>query len=312
MEGVTSYIFRNAQHEFFHHIDKYFTPFIAANQNGKLKSKEKSDILPENNQGLVIVPQILTNHSADFLLTTKKLQQYGYQEINLNLGCPAGTVVAKGKGSGFLAEKEQLDRFLDEIFHGTDAKISIKTRLGKDSPDEFYELIQIYNQYPLEELIIHPRIQKDFYKNTPNLEVFREALTLSKHPICYNGDIFTKSDYEKFQISFPSVHCVMFGRGLIANPGLTKSLSEDWAIDKETLHRFHDRILEDYQAILSGDVNVLYKMKELWFYMMPMFKDCDKHAKKIRKCSRLSEYNEIVTSLFQEKVLAVNPGFIPK
>lgn len=309
MEGVTSYIFRNAQHDFFHDIDKYFTPFIAANQTGKLKSKEKKDILPENNQGLPIVPQILTNQADDFIKTAKDLQAYGYQEINLNLGCPAGTVVAKCKGSGFLAERDRLDRFLNDIFEGTDSKISIKTRIGKDSAEEFYELLPIYNQYPLEELIIHPRIQKDFYKNTPNLEIFRYALKESKNKVCYNGDIFNTLDYQRFHEQFPEVDMIMFGRGLIGNPGLVRSIQEDWSMDKLTLKSFHDRILMDYEQILSGDTNVLYKMKELWFYMMPMFTESEKYAKKIRKCSRLKEYHEIVTQLFEEKEIAKDAGF---
>lgn len=312
MEGVTGYIFRNAQHDFFPDIDKYFTPFIAANQTGKLKSKEKKDILPENNQGLNIVPQILTNNAEDFIRTAKDLKSYGYEEINLNLGCPAGTVVAKCKGSGFLADPERLDQFLDAVFMGTDAKISIKTRLGKDSPDEFYQLIELYNKYPLHELIIHPRIQKDYYKNTPNLKVFGDALKLSKHKLCYNGDIFTVMDYQNFHKQFPSVDTIMIGRGLIANPGLVRSIQEDWFMDTATLRAFHDRILKDYQAILSGDTNVLYKMKELWFYMMPMFDDSEKYAKKIRKCTHLSEYNAIVSNLFAEKELTKDSGFLPK
>ena len=314
MEGVTGYIFRNAHQEFFHNIDKYFTPFIAANQTGKLKSKEKKDILPENNQGLRIVPQILTNKAEDFIRTAQDLKDYGYHEINLNLGCPAGTVVAKCKGSGFLAERERLNQFLDEIYTKTDTdmRISIKTRIGKEDPEEFYELIQIYNQYPLEELIIHPRIQKDFYKNTPNLSIFRDALQLSKNPICYNGDIFTAEDFTKFHNEFPSVDTIMLGRGLIANPGLIRSIQEYWSMDKVTLKKFHDRILSDYQELLSGDTNVLYKMKELWFYMIPMFEDSEKYAKKIRKCDRLSEYQGIISHLFAEKELPKNAGFIPR
>lgn len=313
MEGVTGYIFRNAHKDYFHNIDKYFTPFIAANQTGKLKSKEKRDILPENNQGIYIVPQILTNNSQDFVRTAKDLKNYGYTEINLNLGCPAGTVVSKCKGSGFLAHKERLNQFLEEIYTNTDddIKISIKTRLGKDDPSEFYDLMNLYNQYPIHELIIHPRIQKDFYKNTPNMQVFKDALKLSKNPVCYNGDLFTADDFMIFHTECPDVDRVMMGRGLIGNPGLIKSIKEDWSMDRKILKQFHDRILKDYQEILSGDVNVLYKMKELWYYMIPMFKDSENYAKKIRKCKHLSEYNDIVTELFSAKEIPANAGFMP-
>ncbi len=177
MEGITGYIYRNSYEKFFNNIDKYFTPFIVPNKSTSLKTKELRDILPENNKGMNIVPQLLTNDSEAFIITARKLQQLGYNEINLNLGCPAGTVVSKNRGSGFLAKREELDIFLDEIFKIDDMKISIKTRIGKDSPEEFYELIKIYNKYPMEELIIHPRTQKDFYGNKPDLDVFKDALS---------------------------------------------------------------------------------------------------------------------------------------
>ena len=196
MEGITGYIYRNAYEKFFHNIDKYFTPFIVPNQSRSLKTKELRDILPENNQGMNIVPQILTNDSEGFIVTAKKLKQLGYNEVNLNLGCPAGTVVSKNRGSGFLALRDELDRFLEEIYKIEDMKISIKTRIGKDTPEEFYKLIEIYNKYPLEELIIHPRTREDFYGNTPNLEVFKDAnYTIKNYSkndiIALEGDICT-------------------------------------------------------------------------------------------------------------------------
>lgn len=197
MEGITGHIYRNAYAKYFDNIDKYFTPFIVPNQSTSLKTKELRDMLPENNEGLYIVPQILTNDAEGFITTAKKLQQLGYDEINLNLGCPAGTVVSKNRGSGFLSQRDELDSFLDEIFKINDMKISVKTRIGKDSPDEFYELIKIYNKYPMEELIIHPRTRQDFYGNTPNLDVFKDAISLSENTLCYNGDIFTVEDYKK-------------------------------------------------------------------------------------------------------------------
>ena len=301
MEGVTGYIFRNAYHTFFGNIDKYFSPFIAANQSESFKTRELKDILPEHNQGLMLVPQLLTNNAADFIHTAKKIKKMGYQEINLNLGCPSGTVVAKNRGAGFLAKREELDAFLDTIFSDAVTRISIKTRIGKDHPDEFYELIKIFNKYPIEELIIHPRIQKDFYKNVPNLQVFKDATQLSDIPVCYNGDICTKMDYQKLTNDFPGINAVMLGRGLLANPGLINAINGNDKLDKKIIRAFHDEIYEEYKAILFGDKNVLFKMKELWFYMIPMFSNNAKYAKKIKKAERLKDYDQIIASLFMEQ-----------
>lgn len=308
LEGITGYIYRNAHATFFDNVDKYFTPFIAANQHGKLSSRELNDILPEHNKGLVVVPQILTNNAEDFIRTTQTLKEYGYDEVNLNLGCPSGTVVAKNKGSGFLTQKEALDAFLEEVFSKCQTKISIKTRIGKDHPEEFEALLQIFNKYPMEELIIHPRVQKDYYRNTPNLKVFKDSLETSTNSLCYNGDIFTADDYHSFLTEFPTTDRIMLGRGLIANPGLIGNINEDKVLDKAVLKAFHDTLLMGYEDILSGDRNVLFKMKELWFYMSHMFSDVDKYAKKIRKSQRISDYQQAVALLFEEQEIVIGAG----
>ncbi|OAA90072.1 tRNA dihydrouridine synthase [Clostridium ljungdahlii] len=306
MEGLTGYIYRNAHNAFFNKIDKYFSPFIVANQSDKFKTKELNDILPENNQGIVLIPQLLTNNAKDFIHTSKKIKQMGYTEVNLNLGCPSGTVVSKNRGSGFLSKTKELDAFLEEIFSEAATKISVKTRIGKDQPEEFYNLIEIFNKYPIEELIIHPRIQKDFYKNKPNLKIFKDALALSKNPVCYNGDIFTVKDYKNFSTDFNSVEILMIGRGLLANPGLINDIKNNTKLDKKLLKDFHDKIYEDYKKVLFGDRNVLFRMKELWSYMIQMFSNNAKYAKKIKKSERLYDYDAAVLSLFREQTILEN------
>ncbi|MEY8354781.1 tRNA-dihydrouridine synthase family protein [Lachnospiraceae bacterium 54-53] len=301
MEGITGYVYRNAHRRFFKHTDLYFTPFLVPTQNRKFSSREKNDFLPEHNEGLSVIPQILTNQGEDFIWAAKELRGYGYEEVNLNLGCPSPTVVSKRKGAGFLGEPDRLDRFLEQIFSALDMKISVKTRIGKDSPEEFYRLMEIYNKYPLAELIIHPRIQKDFYGNEPDLEIFQKAVSLSRNPLCYNGDLFSAEDYLKFTALFPSVDRVMLGRGLVANPGLAGELKDGKKMEKHELKAFHDEVLTGYEQTLSGDRNVLFKMKELWAYMIRMFDDGEKYGKRIRKSQHLAEYRAAVDSLFQER-----------
>ena len=308
MEGITGHIYRNSYEKYFHNIDKYFTPFIVPNQSVSLKTKELKDLLPQNNKGLNIDPQILTNDAEGFILTANKLKQLGYEEINLNLGCPAGTVVSKKRGSGFLAYPEELDKFLDEIYKIDNMKISIKTRLGKERADEFYKLIEIYNKYPLEELIIHPRTREDFYGNTPNLEVFKDALKLSKHSICYNGDIFTLNSYNKIINEFPEVNKVMLGRGILANPGLIGEIKNNEFANKEIIKMFHDEIFEKYTILLNEDKNAMYRMKELWGYMSHIFTNNKKYYKKIKKAQKAIDYKNAVNSLFIEQDIIKGAG----
>lgn len=293
MEGITGYIFRNAHHACFGGVDRYYTPFLTPKQGKSFTSREWNDVLPEHNENIFVIPQIMTNQAEGFLKVAGYLKEFGYTEVNLNLGCPSGTVVAKKKGAGFLAFPRELDEFLERIFAKADLKISIKTRIGKEDPDEFGTLLEIFNKYPLEKLIIHPRVQTDSYKNTPNLEAFAQALKNSKNPVCYNGDLFSAEKIAAFIQQFPETDSLMLGRGLLVNPALlTGSVPAT-----SQLCSFLDKLVTDYSEILSGERDVLFKMKELWFYLGMLFPDGEKHLKKIRKSQKLAEYKNIVNAL---------------
>ena len=316
MEGLTGYIYRNAYHKHYGGVNRYFTPFIT---NKKLNHKEINDILPEHNEGMDVVPQILTNRADDFLCIAKELQGYGYQRVNLNLGCPSGTVVSKNRGAGFLAVPDELDKFLAEIFDKCPLEISIKTRIGKITPDEWEDLLCIYEKYPMEELIIHPRVQRDFYRNTVNLDAFAYAEETSRHTLCYNGDICTVEDYERIAMLFPQVERVMIGRGILKNPQLieelraweseqgqtvgTQTITEQVQNKKPRLRAFHDDILAGYAQIMYGDTPTLFKMKELWVYLAESFVEPEKYMKKIRKSEHIRDYEIIVNALFEEREL---------
>ena len=297
LEGITGFIYRNTYEKHFGGISKYFTPFITTNQHFKIQNREKKDILSENNRGIYLVPQILTNNAEQFIDMARKIQDLGYQEINLNLGCPSRTVVTKNKGSGFLAYPEELNQFLDEIFWACkDMEISIKTRIGMENPEEFDRILQIYNKYPLKELIIHPRLQIDYYKNHPNMEVFKESIEKANVPLCYNGDLFTVQDIENFQKEYPQVENVMLGRGILKAPTLLHELQgEERNLQK--WHEFLSELCEEYRKELSGDTNVLYKMKEHWYYLFQSLPDCDKAIKSMRKVKDLNSYRILVKSI---------------
>ena len=318
MEGITGHIYRNALEKYFPGTDKYFTPFIAPDQNKILRTKERRDVLPENNHVPELVPQILTNSAEDFIRTAKVLQELGYEEVNLNLGCPSGTVVSRKRGSGLLAFPDEVERLLDGIFSEIQLKVSVKTRIGKDDAEDAFWLMEIYRKFPLSELIIHPRIQKDFYRGEPNQDLFGELIRASKDqeggmpssghpentfPVCYNGNLLTEKDYLFFAEKFPEVDAVMLGRGVIANPGLIRQIRSGLKTDKKTLRAFHDEVLEEYRFLFGEDKNALFRMKEMWIYMIHLFTNHEKYAKKIRKAQSLAEYRCAADALFFEQEL---------
>lgn len=306
MEGITTHIFRNAYHEFFYPADKYFTPFISAKPGKRFSAKEIREVSPETNSGLTVIPQILANHAEDFLHTARILKEYGHKEINLNLGCPSGTVTAKGKGSGFLKDPEVLDEFLYKVMNGLEKegmKLSVKTRVGTCDEEEWEELMEIFNHYSFVELIVHPRIQKDYYKGALRLNTFSRATETIKSSICYNGDLFTAEAYQTISGRFPSVDTFMYGRGLISNPGLIGEIREGKKQDKAVFRQFHDKIYADYRELLHDERNVLFRMKELWSYLSASFLDAEKSAKKIRKAQHYGDYESAVSDIFMRDLI---------
>lgn len=300
LEGITGYIQRQTFATHFGCVDKYFIPFIQPKQHGHFTSREKKDMAPENNAGLTAVPQLLTNSVHDFLLTIEKLRELGYTEVNLNLGCPSRTVVSKGRGSGQLADTAALDRFLSEIFENAQVDISIKTRIGLVDPSEFETILPIFQKYPLKELIVHPRVQKEMYKGTPHKEIFAAAKAAKEFPVCYNGDIVCKTDYEQLIQQFPELDCIMIGRGLLKNPALAREIQGGSPLTKEEVRHYHDELYARYQKVMFGDRNLLFKMKEFWEFQICSFEDTIKAAKKIRKAQRAYQYEEAVNELFEK------------
>ena len=330
LEGITGFAYRNVHRQFFgDQIDKYFSPFAAPNYTHHFKTREREDIEPANNEGLRLVPQILTNRAEDFLWAAEEMYAMGYREINLNLGCPMPTVVKKGRGSGQLGDLDALDLFLEQICEGMekiagllDAEITaekkaeinaeknaeentgikirftVKTRIGLESASRAAALLEIYNRYPIAELTVHPRTQRDLYGGKPDLETFSLFLEQSVHPVVYNGDIFSLSDYEKICARFPECRAVMIGRGLIANPALARELKGGPPLQMEELRLFHDAVYESLRKTLPGQVPLLGKMKELWFYMGRNFTGADRCLKEIKKAKNEIQYRAAVRTLF--------------
>ena len=302
MEGLTGYIVRNAFHHHFDYIDKYYTPFIPAAK--KMNSKIKRDIDPANNEGITLIPQAMSIVADEVIDLHRQLMPYGYDEININLGCPSGTVVSKKRGSGLLAYPDMLDTFLDELYTKADFPVSIKTRVGFNDDEMWPQLINIYSRYPISELIVHPRVQKDFYKNTPRMDDFAlavEKINPDKTMLCYNGDITDKESFDAFTAAFPDISEIMIGRGLFADPALIaklKGIDIDPAEMRERLKNWHDEILSGYLGIFSGEKDAMFRMKEIWMYMHGLFPDSDKLWKKIKKCQTLSDYKAIVRLAF--------------
>lgn len=309
MEGVTGSLYRRCHQEHFPGVDRYYIPFLEPREGKCFDGRDRHEIDPEENRGVPAVPQMLTNRADRFLEGALRLRDLGYTQVDLNLGCPARTVVTRGKGCGFLEQPEALERFLDEIFAHSPLPVSVKTRLGLEEEEEFAELLALYRKYPMTQLTVHARLLKDQYRGPVRWDCFAQAMENAPWPVCYNGDIFSPTEYRRFTRRFPEADRVMLGRGLIGNPGLVRQIRGGKGVTGPELRAFHDDLFARYRDYLSGDRNVLCWMKELWFYMICLFPDGAKAAKAIRKAQRVSDYQDAVSRLFDTGEPVTEPGY---
>ena len=293
MEGLTDCIYRRIHQAHFPGLDAYYMPFISPTQHRCLTHREARDLPMADTVPFRAVPQIMTKIPEDFIWAAQQVADRGYDEVNLNVGCPSGTVVSKGKGAGMLADPAKLDEFLDRIFESAPLPVSVKTRLGIAEAEEFPRILEVFNQYPIKELTIHPRVRKQFYKGDVDMEMFRYAIENSKNKLCYNGNLRTLSEVRAFQAEFPQIEAVMIGRGLVGNPAMFYP-----GATAQTIRQFHDTLLETYIETFGSARNAIFRLKENWHCMIMLFEDSEKLWKKLRKTTDIEEYRTITAGIF--------------
>ena len=298
MEGITGYIYRNACGRHFGGVKKYFTPFLSPHMRKAMTSREKNDILPEHNQGIYVVPQILANNGDAFCKALEILEDLGYREVNLNLGCPAGTVTAKGKGSGMLRDLAKVDAFLDGVFSHAEGPVSVKTRLGVEKPEEFAAILEIYSRYPISELTIHPRVMRQQYRGQADRAAFAAALPRCTMPVCYNGDVTTAAQLHALEEEFPALSGIMVGRGLIADPALFRRARGGAPATKEELRGYLTDLYHGYTELFGSAGCAISRMKGHWFYLIHCFAGAEKLEKQLKKLREPWEYEVVVNQIF--------------
>lgn len=300
MEGLTDSVYRRLHQKYFPGIDRYYMPFLSPTIHRTLTRKEDRELPMADSVPFTAIPQILTKVPEDFLWAAEKCAERGYEEVNLNIGCPSGTVVSKGKGAGMLSDPDGLDRFLDAVFSSAPLSVSVKTRIGVNSDEEFPRVMEVFNRYPIQELTIHPRARKDFYNAPIRENTFRYAAEHSTNPLCYNGDLCGIADIQAVENRYPQVSSVMIGRGLIGDPGMLSP----GGTTASTLEAFHGELLEEYMALFGSARNAMFRLKENWRYWECRFDGGEKLFKRLRKATDISEYRLITAEIFHTLPLA--------
>ncbi|WP_322155260.1 tRNA-dihydrouridine synthase family protein [Paratractidigestivibacter sp.] len=297
MEGITGHVFRRAHADVFGALDRYYTPFICPPRVGSGFGRRASEeIDPQVNQGLNVIPQLLTRDADEFVWAAGLLAERGFTEVNLNLGCPSGTVVSRGKGAGALADPEALEAFLQEICARSPLPVSVKTRVGVEADTEYERILAVYCRCPLAELIVHPRVRADAYNGKPRQELYGYTLETAPFPVAYNGDVFTCDDFDALLTAYPATRHVMLGRGLLADPSLAQRIGGGAPASREELRRFHDALFAAYETEMGG--NAVMRMKEWWSYAKESFADSAAVWRAVRKARRVDEYRAVVERVF--------------
>lgn len=296
MEGLTDSIYRRLHHQYFPGVDRYYMPFFSPTIHRHLTRREERELPIAADEAFCAVPQLLTKAPEDFLWAAQVCLDRGYGEVNLNLGCPSGTVVSKGKGSGMLRDPDTLDRFLEQIFRCSPLPVSIKTRLGLEDSEEFPALLEIFNRYPIQELIVHPRVRRQFYTGSVCMEQFDYAVRNSRNPLCYNGDLCTLSQLDALQGRYPSLNALMIGRGLIADPGMLSG-----GTDATVLEAFLQELFCTYEVAFGGSRNAMFRLKEHWAFLHTRFADSEKLWKRLRKTTDAAEFQSLSAEFFHTR-----------
>ncbi len=301
-QGITNRVFRMVYTSHFQGVDKLFTPFFTSIHKQKLSNNRSKELLSISENGIPVIPQILSKDADEILRFARYCKELGFEEINWNLGCPYPRVANKKRGSGMLSHPEMVESILDKIMPEMPVRFSIKMRLGYEHPDEIINLIPILNRFPLSEITIHARVGKQLYKGEVNHDAFAEVLNLSKHPVGYNGDIFTKNDFDQLIKQFPKLNILMLGRGLLADPFLPAHINDvklpGLPEQKERINKFINDLYYQRRKQHNNGLQTLGNMKEYWWYLSYSFDNPHKVFSLIKKKKTFNDYEEAVKTVF--------------
>lgn len=291
LHGITSRTFRNTLCRHFGGIDCFMSPFLPVQSAGKFRPKVWQDIAPENNTALPLIPQLMGNQPQQFVDTTKMLhKQFGYERFNINIGCPSSPVVRHTRGCGLMPHPDMVEQMVAAITEQTPFQVSLKMRLGLHNAEEGREVLRRLNDYPLDFLVIHPRLGDELYEGKPHWDIFEEFCNITHHKIVYSGDIFTKEDYLTLSKRFPKVDTWMLGRGMLQNPFLAEEIKgQDVSNKKERFLAFYQDLTKELLPI-RGEQGTLANLKELWHYFAVFMQMPDENLQQLLRICDLKEF----------------------
>lgn len=312
-QGITDHIYRNVHQKVYGGTDKYFTPYLSKLEGNLHSQKKFEDLDPKVNDVKKVVPQILSKDPAEILLMAKYIADWGYGELNWNVGCPWPQVTRKSRGAGLIDKPELMREILDRVFSEIRIDFSIKTRIGNHEKDDIFRLMEILKDYPFSEIIIHPRTATQLYRGKADIEIFKSVIQNTDKKFIYNGDIFDYSFLmQNFEDQFSAG--IMLGRGILTNPALAGEIRTNSQLEEKKkrslLAEFSLQLINASLLAGKSETGVQSKLKEVWFYFSHSFTDQTEVFRRIRKTVELDELNREIKFICKEFNLVENQQFI--
>ena len=301
LQTYTDYHFRNAHIAVFKGVDKFYAPYLKMNNDGTIKNAPKIDILPKNNPQIGVIPQLMACGEEEFFIMAEYIESLGYTELNWNMGCPYPMVTNRNLGAGILNKPSEIFELFDNIFPKLKMGLGIKMRMGLEDTAEILDILPRLNDYPLTEIIIHARYAKQLYNGSCDHERFLECISLTKHPLTYNGDIETKEDLDELQIKFNGIDHWMIGRGAMKNPSLFEEIKfgivDSGEIYRDKLSLFSMHLTTSLLECNPDRGYALSKMKSYWEYLSEGLSDGKNLYRKLKKSKSIEEFNGLLAEM---------------
>lgn len=298
LQGHTDDVYRRTHHKLIGGIERYYTPFVRV-EAGDIRSKDRRDIDPKNNEGVPVTPQIIFKNLKEFVYLTDEIEAKGYRKVDLNMGCPFPLQARHGRGSGLLAQPDIVIEIAEAIKQRPQIDFSVKMRLGWDNAEEWRAIVEILNETPLTHITLHPRTGVQGYKGDIDHESLDSFYEMCQHPILYNGELTTPAELRDIEERYPRLAGLMVGRGLLARPSLAREYAEgaEWSHKQhiDTLRTLHEQLKEEYARIVKGDAQLHSKLRTFWEYTEPVIGH--KPYKKIMKSGNLRNYMNAIYEL---------------
>lgn len=298
LQGYTDDVYRRVHQQLIGGVRYYYTPFVRV-EAGSIRSKDLRDITPDNNKGVPVVPQIIFNSVKEFEYLTNRVEEIGYKQIDLNMGCPFPLQAKHGRGSGILQHPEIVEEIIEKVKQHSNIEFSVKMRLGWESEEEIEQIMPILNKVDFQHITIHPRTGIQQYKGIVNYPIIEKLSKMSRNPLIINGDITTLEQIKEIEEHYPQIAGIMIGRGLLCTPSLAYEYSNgcEWSTRQRIalMLKMHDALMAEYSKILKGDTQMLNKMHTFWEYAENLIGR--KPYKKVMKSGNLKNYLAAVQEL---------------